>query len=62
MNGVLDRFSQVDPVILISTNAVVYNGKVHDHIAKLKQVIAGMFGVLFPPQDSIAAMAVIVDR
>jgi hypothetical protein len=42
VNGVLDRFNQVDPTILISVNAVAYNGKVHDHIPKLKQVIDGM--------------------
>lgn len=30
--GVLDRFEQVEPKVLISVNAVVYNGKVSDCI------------------------------
>ncbi|KAI8908028.1 hypothetical protein EDD86DRAFT_208747 [Gorgonomyces haynaldii] len=40
--GVLDRFKQVDPKILVSVNAVTYNGKTHDHLQKLKQVAEGL--------------------
>lgn len=40
--GVLDRFTQIKPKVLFSVNAVVYNGKVHDHWAKLKEVVAGL--------------------
>ncbi|KAI9279063.1 acetoacetate-CoA ligase [Umbelopsis sp. AD052] len=36
--GVLDRFSQIEPRILISVNAVVYNGKVLDHTSKVNAV------------------------
>eukprot|EP01134_Creolimax_fragrantissima_P004677 CFRG4677T1 len=42
VSGVLDRFAQVAPKLLISVNAVHYNGKVHDHLAKLKQVVSGL--------------------
>lgn len=40
--GVLERFTQIEPSILFSVEAVVYNGKVHDHLAKLSQVVAGL--------------------
>jgi acyl-coenzyme A synthetase/AMP-(fatty) acid ligase len=39
--GVLDRFSQIEPRILISVNAVVYNGKVLDHTSKVNAVAHG---------------------
>lgn len=37
--GVLERFAQVKPRVLFSVNAVVYNGKTHDHLGKLKSVV-----------------------
>ncbi|KAF8951833.1 hypothetical protein BGZ46_003781, partial [Entomortierella lignicola] len=37
--GVLDRFSQIKPKLLFSINAVVYNGRPHDHVQKLRQVL-----------------------
>ncbi|TPX34548.1 hypothetical protein SmJEL517_g02832 [Synchytrium microbalum] len=40
--GVLERFDQVNPKLLVSVNAVCYNGKVWDHMEKLKQVAAGL--------------------
>ena len=40
--GVLDRFSQIEPKVLISVEAVVYNGKIHDNMSKLEAVIAGL--------------------
>eukprot|EP00158_Paraphelidium_tribonemae_P009842 Partr_v1_DN28979_c0_g2_i5_m25361 putative synthetase len=40
--SVLDRFVQVKPKVLFSINAVWYNGKVHDHMDKLKSVIDGL--------------------
>lgn len=42
VSGVLDRFTQVQPQILFSINAVVYNGKVHNHLDKLEQVVQGL--------------------
>jgi len=39
---VLDRFSQIKPKIIFSVEAVRYNGKVHDHMAKLQQVVQGL--------------------
>ncbi|KAJ3284235.1 hypothetical protein HDU76_008330, partial [Blyttiomyces sp. JEL0837] len=41
-SGVLDRFGQIQPVVLFSVNAVLYNGKCHDHLAKLKTVVQGL--------------------
>ncbi|KAI9140335.1 acetoacetate-CoA ligase [Paraphysoderma sedebokerense] len=42
ITGVLDRFTQIKPKVLFSINAVLYNGKVHDHLAKLKAVAEGL--------------------
>eukprot|EP00842_Homolaphlyctis_polyrhiza_P002666 jgi/Hompol1/33/HPOL_003837-RA len=45
VTGVLDRFLQVQPKVLVSVNAVYYNGKVHDHLAKLREVSEGLSSV-----------------
>ncbi|XP_077417629.1 acetoacetyl-CoA synthetase [Vanacampus margaritifer] len=42
VNGVLDRFSQIQPKLLLSVAAVVYNGKTHDHLEKLTCVVKGL--------------------
>ncbi|XP_068220574.1 acetoacetyl-CoA synthetase-like [Palaemon carinicauda] len=42
ITGVLERFSQIDPVVLFSVDAVVYNGKVHDHLDKVRKVVTGL--------------------
>ncbi|KAG9283944.1 hypothetical protein G9A89_005451 [Geosiphon pyriformis] len=39
VSAVLDRLSQVKPKILFSVNAVCYNGKFHNHLPKLRQVV-----------------------
>ena len=38
VQGVLDRFGQVKPKILLSANAYYYNGKRHDCLEKVKQI------------------------
>ncbi|XP_055095044.1 acetoacetyl-CoA synthetase isoform X6 [Symphalangus syndactylus] len=42
VNGVLDRFSQIQPKLIFSVEAVVYNGKEHNHMEKLQQVVKGL--------------------
>ena len=42
--GVLDRFSQVKPKVIFSVEAVRYNNKTHDHMQKLRDVVAGEGG------------------
>ncbi|KAG7282424.1 hypothetical protein CRUP_029745 [Coryphaenoides rupestris] len=42
VNGVLDRFSQIQPKLIFSVAAVVYNGKTHDHMEKLTSVVKGL--------------------
>ncbi|XP_006874584.1 PREDICTED: acetoacetyl-CoA synthetase [Chrysochloris asiatica] len=42
VNGVLDRFSQIQPKLIFSVEAVVYNGKQHSHMDKLQQVVKGL--------------------
>ncbi len=38
--GVVDRFSQVDPVVLVAADGYHYGGKVHDRAALLPEVVA----------------------
>ncbi|KAI8811564.1 hypothetical protein BJ742DRAFT_796433 [Cladochytrium replicatum] len=42
VTGVVERFAQIEPRILFSVNAVVYNGKTWDHLEKLRAVIDGL--------------------
>lgn len=42
--GVLDRFSQIQPKLIFSVEAVVYNGKEHGHLEKLQRVVKGIGG------------------
>ncbi|XP_038229523.1 acetoacetyl-CoA synthetase [Dermochelys coriacea] len=42
INGVLDRFSQIQPKLIFSVEAVVYNGKEHNHMEKLNNVVKGL--------------------
>uniref|UniRef100_A0A8D0H1S1 Acetoacetyl-CoA synthetase n=1 Tax=Sphenodon punctatus TaxID=8508 RepID=A0A8D0H1S1_SPHPU len=42
INGVLDRFSQIQPKLIFSVEAVVYNGKRHNHLEKLQNVVKGL--------------------
>lgn len=42
--GVLDRFSQIQPKLIFSVEAVVYNGKEHGHLEKLQRVVKGTRG------------------
>eukprot|EP00794_Sanderia_malayensis_P014109 gene14109-15583_t len=42
VGGVLDRLSQIQPKILFSVDAVVYNNKIHDHLEKVRQVVQGL--------------------
>ena len=42
MQGVLERFSQIQPSLIFSVNAVTYNGRIHPHMEKLQQVVEGM--------------------
>ncbi|RPA83348.1 acetoacetate-CoA ligase [Ascobolus immersus RN42] len=40
--AVLERMEQLEPTILFADNAVMYNGKVHNNMAKLTEVLAGL--------------------
>ena len=41
-SSILDRLAQVEPKILLADNAVLYNGRVHDALAKVAVVAAGI--------------------
>lgn len=38
VRGVLDRFGQIEPKVLIATNGYVYNGRVHDRRAQVNEI------------------------
>lgn len=40
--GVLERLKTVRPKVLFAVDGVRYNGRVHDHLAKLKEVVGGL--------------------
>ncbi|KAL8569148.1 hypothetical protein ACOMHN_020275 [Nucella lapillus] len=42
IKGVLERFTQIQPKLIFSVNAVHYNGKVHAHLDKVTQVAKGL--------------------
>ena len=41
-HSVLDRLTQIEPKILLADNAVFYNGKEHDALAKITAVASGI--------------------
>ncbi|XP_077378882.1 acetoacetyl-CoA synthetase [Festucalex cinctus] len=57
VNGVLDRFSQIQPKLLLSVAAVVYNGKTHDHLEKLTCVVKGL-----PDLQKVVVIPYVRDR
>ncbi|MBF0168236.1 MAG: acetoacetate--CoA ligase [Alphaproteobacteria bacterium] len=42
VQGVLDRFGQIEPKILLGVDGYHYNGKTHDCLGKLKEIAAGL--------------------
>ncbi|KAJ1507906.1 hypothetical protein HMI56_007550, partial [Coelomomyces lativittatus] len=42
VSGVLERFSQIRPKLLFAVNAVIYNGKCHDQMEKLKEIATAL--------------------
>ena len=41
-DGVLDRFGQIEPKILFVADGYFYNGKTHDTLARLPEIVAGL--------------------
>ena len=39
VRAVLDRMQQIQPIVLFADNAVMYNGKIHDVLDKLKAIV-----------------------
>ena len=42
VNGVVDRFGQIEPKVLVAADAYPYNGKRHDCLGKLREVLAAI--------------------
>ncbi|XP_066227277.1 acetoacetyl-CoA synthetase isoform X1 [Saccopteryx leptura] len=57
VNGVLDRISQIQPKLVFSVEAVVYNGKEHNHLDKLQQVVKGL-----PDLEKVVVIPYITSR
>jgi acetoacetyl-CoA synthetase len=55
-SSILDRLAQVEPKILLADNAVLYNGRAHDTLAKIALVATGIKSlakiVVFPNVQS----------
>ncbi|KAF7292468.1 Acetoacetyl-CoA synthetase [Mycena chlorophos] len=47
-SGVEERFEQVSPRLIFAVSAVVYNGKIHDHLAKVKILLSALAGKSIP--------------
>ena len=45
VQGVLDRFGQIEPTVLVSADGYFYSGKRHSSVDKLPAIVAGMPGV-----------------
>jgi acetoacetyl-CoA synthetase len=45
VQGVLDRFGQIEPKVLFSADGYYYNGKAHDCLTRLEEIMAGLPGV-----------------
>ncbi|WP_069190307.1 acetoacetate--CoA ligase [Candidatus Terasakiella magnetica] len=39
VNGVLDRFGQIEPTVLVGVEGYHYNGKAHDCLGKLEEIV-----------------------
>jgi acetoacetyl-CoA synthetase len=63
VDGVLDRFRQIDPRILVSVDGYIYAGKTHDCVEKTKAVMAALPSVtqciVVPYIDNAGAAAAI---
>lgn len=42
VHAVLDRLQQIEPVMLFADNAVMYNGKTHDGVEKLRAIVQSL--------------------
>ena len=40
--AVLDRFGQIEPVLLLAASSYTYGGKIFDCLSKLKEIVAGL--------------------
>ncbi len=45
VQGVLDRFGQIEPKVLFSADGYFYNGKTHDCLARLEEITAHLPGL-----------------
>ncbi|KAJ3505943.1 hypothetical protein NLJ89_g7142 [Agrocybe chaxingu] len=48
--GVMERLEQVQPKIIFSVDAVVYNHKIHQHLPKLRALLAGLTNKIPTPK------------
>lgn len=44
-DGVLDRFGQIEPVVLLAADGYTYGGAEHDRLGELERIVAGLGGL-----------------
>ncbi|MBX9630171.1 MAG: acetoacetate--CoA ligase [Burkholderiales bacterium] len=57
VQGVLDRFGQIEPKVLLSVDGYFYGGKTHDNLAKLKEIASRL-----PSLNRVVVIPYISDR
>lgn len=57
--GVLERLVSVRPKILFTVDGVRYNGRVHDHLGKVKEVVEGLKASTSDDQQKLEGVIVI---
>lgn len=56
VQGVLDRFGQVEPKLLFCADGYNYNGKSHDSLGRVKEILAGL-----PTVENVVVFPLLVD-
>ena len=56
VRGVLDRFGQIEPKVLIAADGYVYNGRQHDRTALVRDIAAGL-----PTLDAVLVVPFLAD-
>lgn len=57
--GVLDRLESIRPKVLFGVDGVRYNGRIHDHIEKVKEVVRGLAASRSKEEQDLEAVVII---
>ncbi len=66
VQGVLDRFGQIEPKLLFCADGYNYNGKTHDSLGRVKEIVAALPSVrnviVFPYVGEISPLSALGDK